>query len=436
MKYLNTTLIILTVILMSSLNAQDILSLDQAIATAMQNNFDIQLANNNLVIADNNQSLQNSGYLPTVTGQGNANYSRNNAFVINQNDEEFSIDGIETTSYGASVALNYTLYSGGKRKQQYDKLKKAYELSDTQRQLQIDNTIFNVYNSYYSIAKSSIQLEILEEAFEISKQRLIRTEYQAEYGQKTSLDVLNAQVDVNNDSINLINSQIALGNAKRQLNFLLGENINREFEVDETIEVNSLLDFESIQANMTSNNLQSKQIEINQAISEYDLKINQTGWMPSVSTNLSYGLNNSQNGPTGLFATQNVNGLNAGINLNWNIFDGGATQVRVQNAKIGIENQMLTKAQLDLNLNTELANTWANYTNQLILIQSAGLNLKVAEQNFLKTQERYNLGQITSIDFRQAQLNLINAKVNLTNAKFGAKTAEIQLKKLEGKLIE
>jgi outer membrane protein TolC len=332
--------------------------------------------------------------------------------------------------------VNYNIYTGGSRKNQFEKLKTAYELSDVQRQLQIDNSLLNVYTSYYSIARSSVQLNILEEAFEISKQRYIRTQYQFDFGQKTNLDVLNAQVDVNNDSLNLINAHIQLDNAKRQLNFLMGANVNNQFEVDQTVELNEFLNFNDIQKNMESNNYQAKQIDLNTMISEYDLKINQAGWVPTLSTNVSYGLNNSQNGPTGLFATQNVSGLNASLNLNWNIFDGGSTNVRVQNAKINLNNQALYKAQIGLNLNTELANTWAEYSNQLMILNSEKVNLIISEQNFLKTKERYNLGQITSIDFRQAQLNLINSRVNLTNAKFSAKIAEMQLKKLEGNLIE
>ena len=436
MKHINKILTALALVVACALQAQNTLSLDEAISSTMANNFDIQLANNSVIVAENNQSIQNSGYLPKITGNANANYNNNNAFVIDQNDNEFDISGIETTSYGASVGLNYTIYGGGTRQSQYDKLKTAYELSDIQRQLQIDNTLLNVYTTYYNIAKSTVQLDILEEAFVISKQRLIRTEYQLEFGQKTNLDVLNARVDVNNDSLNLVNAQILVNNAKRQLNYLMGQPANAEFDVEETVVVNQLLDYEGIKTNMLANNYQSKQIELNKTLSEYDLKISQSGWRPNVSTNISYGFNNSQNGPTGLFATQNTNGLNAGLNLSWNIFDGGATQVKVQNARINLENQELYKEQLNLNLTTELDNTWAEYMNQLLIINTWEQNLAITEQNFLKSQERYNLGQISSIDFRQAQLNMINAKVNLTNAKFAAKTAEIQLKKLEGKLVE
>lgn len=430
------SIILGSVLMLPLLIEAQVLTVEDAIAAAMEKNFDIRMASNNLLIAENNKTIQNSGYLPNVTGKANANYANNNAFVIDQQNNEISIDGLQTSSYGVSLGVNYNIYTGGSRKNQFEKLKTAYELSDVQRQLQIDNSLLNVYTTYYSIARSTVQLSILEEAFEISKQRYIRTKYQFDFGQKTNLDVLNAQVDVNNDSLNLINANVQLDNAKRQLNFLMGATADQDFKVTETVDVSSLLNYEEIRKNMEESNYQSKQIALSTAMSEYDLKINQAGWVPTVSTNLSYGLNNSQNGPASLFATQNITGLNASLNLNWNIFDGGATNIRVQNAKINLDNQLLSKEQILLNLNTELANTWAEYSNQLMILNSEKVNVDISEQNFLKTKERYNLGQVSSIDFRQAQLNLINSKVNLTNAQFGAKIAEMQLKKLEGSLVK
>jgi len=434
MKHIKSIILSSFLLLPIIVNGQ-VLTIDEAIATAMEKNFDIRMANNNVMVAENNKTIQNSGYLPTVTGSANANYANNNAFVVDQQDQEFSIDGIQTSAYGASVGVNYNIYTGGSRKNQFEKLKAAYELSDVQRQLQINNSLLNVYTTYYSIARSTVQLSILEEAFEISKQRYIRTKYQFDFGQKTNLDVLNAQVDVNNDSLNLINASVQLENAKRQLNFLMGVTDGKDFEVTETVEVNSVLNYELIRKNMEESNYQFQQIALTSVLSEYDLKISQAGWVPTVSTNVSYGLNNSQNGPASLFAIQNINGLNASLNLNWSIFDGGATNIRVQNAKINLDNQQLTKEQILLNLNTELGNTWAEYSNQLMILNSEKVNVDISEQNFLKTKERYNLGQVSSIDFRQAQLNLINSKVNLTNAQFGAKIAEMKLRKLEGSLI-
>ncbi|MDX1348906.1 MAG: TolC family protein [Putridiphycobacter sp.] len=419
----------------SCLSFSQTLSIEEAVAVALEKNFDIQIAENNTIVAENNQDILNTGYLPTIAVNAGATYANSNAFVVRQTGEELSIDGIESNTVNASLGLNYVLFNGLKRKNNYEKLKTAYNLSGVQKQIQIDNTILNVYTAYYNIAKYSIMLEIFEESFAVSKNRLVRTEYQMKFGQKTSLDVLNAKVDVNNDSLNLVNGTIALDNEKRTLNNLMGLPIDHNFEVNEFVEVNKLLDYEQIRTNMMANNSTAKQYELNKELANYDIKISQGGWMPTLSTSVSYGLNNGNFGPASLFAVQNTTGLNAAVSLSWNVFDGGTTSTQVQNAKIAAANQDLYRNQLELSLSNQLANAWANYTNQLIIINSEEMNVEVSTQNFLKTEEKYNLGQVTSIDFRQAQLNLINAKVNLTTAQFNAKVAEMQLKKLEGTLV-
>lgn len=432
----NVLVIIGAVLMNSVVFGQEKLSLDQAIALALENNYDIQIVTNNVEVADNNQNVKNSGYLPTVAVSAGGNYSNNNATIETQTGAEQTINGIEATSYNASIGVNYVLFNGMNRKNAFEKLKRSYELANTQRQVQIDNTILSVYNAYYELAKSTISLEILKESFEISKNRLERVEYQKEFGQKTSLDALNAKVDVNSDSMNVLNGQLAIDNARRNLNYLLGISADEMFSVDEEVDVNSLLDLNSITANMLENNSTAKQFELNKELANYDLKVSKSGWMPTVSTNVSYGLNNANNGPASFLARQNVTGLNTGLSLTWNIFDGGTTSTRVANAKIAIDNQNLYKEQIDLNLKNQLANIWASYLNQLAVINFEETNVEISNQNFLKTQEQYNLGQVNSTDFRQAQLNLINAKVSLTTAQFNAKIAEVQLKKLEGTLVE
>lgn len=416
--------------------AQEKLSLDEAVVIALENNYDIRIVSNSVEVANNNQNVKNSGYLPTVAVSAGGNYSNNNATIETQDGIEQTITGIEANSYNASIGLNYVLFNGMNRKNAYEKLKRSYDLANVQKQVQIDNTILSVYNAYYELAKSSIRLEILEESFEISKNRLERVEYQNEFGQKTSLEVLNARVDVNNDSMNVVNGQLAIDNARRNLNYLLGLPADQVFSVDEEVDVNSLLDYNTISANMLENNSTAKQFELNKELANFDLKTSQSGWMPTVSTNVSYGLNNANNGPASFLARQNITGLNTGISLTWNIFDGGATSTRVANAKIAVDNQNLYKEQIDLNLKNQLANTWASYMNQLAVISFEETNVEVSNQNFLKTQEQYNLGQVNSTDFRQAQLNLINAKVNLATAQFNAKIAEAQLKMLEGTLVQ
>jgi outer membrane protein TolC len=143
MKQLITILILSLCIPFTGVS-QETMSVEDAIALALKHNYDILLVENSLMQAENNKSIYNTGFLPTVTASANANYSNNNTTLTSQAGQETSIDGAETKSYGGSVGLNYILFNGGARKFQYDKLKNMYDLSDAQKQIQIENTLIDV----------------------------------------------------------------------------------------------------------------------------------------------------------------------------------------------------------------------------------------------------------------------------------------------------
>jgi len=123
------------------------------------------------------------------------------------------------------------------------------------------------------------------------------------------------------------------------------------------------------------------------------------------------------------------------VNLSWDLFDGGQTSVAIQNAKINKENQQLQKKQIALEVERDIANALGNYENKLYIYRVQEENVLTNEDNFNRSEEQYRLGQISSIEFRQAQINLLDAKTSLNLAKYDAKLAELQLLQLTGQLL-
>ncbi|WP_334055974.1 TolC family protein [Polaribacter sp. P097] len=423
--------------------AQDVLTKERALEITLENNFGIKIAKNNLAIAENNTSIYNSGKLPTATINSGANYSRNNQSLTftdrdTGDDSEISGNGVVAKTYNASLALNYTIFDGFGRKYNVEQLKQTYNLTELQARETIENTYLQLFTTYFQIARLSENTDNLAEALTISKQRLQRAQYQYDYGQSTKLEFLNAQVDVNNDSIALIAAKQQLNNAKRGLNIILGKETNANFLVETEVEYNNMLSFEELKTKTLQNNSLLKQNEQNIAISEFNVKINKASYMPSLNFNASYGYNRTRNenliNPFGAKLITS-DGLNAGLNLTWNIFDGGSTKTRVANAKIALDNQQILLEQQKVNIENNLKNTWENYKNQLFILSAQEQNVQSNQNNFDRTQERFKLGQITSVEFRQAQINLINAKTALNNAKFDAKLIELQLLQLSGDIL-
>tara|TARA_R110002124_G_scaffold280933_2_gene454752 strand:+ start:1483 stop:2802 length:1320 start_codon:yes stop_codon:yes gene_type:complete len=430
---------IYAIILIASLSfqakAQRLLTKKEALKITLENNYGIKIANNNIVIANNNKNVLNSKYLPTVSASTGTNFRRDNQEFTRQNGDITKIDGAVTKSYNASVNLSYTIFDGLGRKYNYKVLKETFNLSELQAKETIENTYLQLFTLYFQIARLSENNNNLREALHISKQRLERAKYKHQYGQSTKLELLNAEVDVNNDSIAIINSKQQYLNAKRSLNIVLGQQEEINYDVETEVTFNQLLNFDTLLNKAKAANVLLKKTEKNLAISEFNIKINRAGYLPKIGLTTSYGWNKSINPSSSFLAQLNANGLNAGLNLTWSIFDGGSTKTRVDNSKIAFENQQILLQQQNETLENDLKNTWSLYNNNLFVLKAQEKNVVSSQNNFDRTKERYNLGQVTSIEFRQAQINLLNSKTAYNNTKYDAKLIELELLLLTGDLL-
>lgn len=420
---------------MTSIAAQKLVSVSEAIELALENNYGIKIISNNKEIAKNNAGVLNSGYLPTVTSSSGATFNRDNLEAEFANGESTALNGAKSSRYNASINLNYTLFDGLGRYYDYKRLKETYKLSELQARETIENTIAQLYVVYYNVAQVTENVTVLEKTLTVSKDRITRANYQFEYGQGTMLNVLNAQVDINNDSINLINAKQQLVNTKRDLNVVLGNVISSEFRVDTTIDFKLNIDQNDLANKVKSNNVNLLQLDKNIMINTFIVKANKSGYLPSLGLTGSYGWNKGNNNAASFVAVSTNTGLSGGLSLSWNLFDGGATATRVTNAKIELENRSLEKESMVIDIERNFNNAWDDYQNKLTIFQVQENNIITSTNNFNRTQEKYKLGQATSIEFRQAQLNLINSELNRNQAKYAAKIAELTVLQLSGELL-
>ncbi len=433
---LNKYIFLIVIVLVTEVHAQDsLLSKREAVDMALENNYDIKIAEGTVEQAQNNASIYNSGYLPSLAANGGANYNVNDNLVEYQDGSSQDVKGAQTYSFSGGVALNYTVFNGLGRKYNFERLKENYNLSELQARQVIEISVLNLFAVYYQVARLTQNVNSQIETIEISKRRLLRARYGYEYGQNTQLDVLNAEVDFNNDSITFLNLKQELENVKRDINVLLGRDVNVFFEVDTTITYMEGLIPDELMDHAMHNNVGVLQEEGLLKTAEYGININKADLIPRIGVSAAYNYNDRFNDPTSFFKHQTSLGPTINANLSWNIFDGGFTKVRIQNSKIAVENQLISMQQTKQVLQRNVNNAWGFYQNARFVLEAEKKNLQTNQRNFERTMEQQKLGQITSIEFRQAQLNLLNAKLNFNQAKYSAKTAELALLQLSGDLM-
>ena len=438
-------LFIIVIVLINTSNAQDKLTKEQALDFALENNFGIQVSRNNTEITKNNSNILNSGYLPTVSISGGANYIGSDSEIAfpGQFDDQGNpipnriFEGQESQRYNASVNLNYTLFDGLGRTYIYKQLKEQYNLSELQLRETIEYSILQIFEVYFSIAQFTESSRIFKQNLEVSKERQKRAQSAFIHGQGNKLAVLNAQVDVTNDSISLIQVNQQLDNSKRDLNLLMNQPIDKDYSVE--LEVNFVpeIQIESWIDTAPEKNVELLKQKSNSQINSYDIKINQSGYLPTVGLVGSYGWNLNKSPATAFFPGTNNTTYSVGVgaSLSWNLFDGGRTTTRVKNAKLNFENQELIAQEARLSFDRDLLNALQNYRNTKEIFEIQKKQVETATYNFDRSKSQYQLGSITAIEFRQAQINLANAKNQRAIAKFQAKLSELQLIQLTGELL-
>jgi len=444
MKKIHTILVSIALSI-TGLHAQDLLSKEEALAMALENNFGIQMSKNTTEIVKNNSELLNSGYLPSVSLSGGGNFNASDSEIVFPGQfledgtprPNVNLDNQESQRYNAGINLNYTLFDGLGRKYTYKRLKEQYALSELQLRQTIEQTILQLFSVYFNVAQLTEATANLQQALSVSKSRQKRAESAFAFGQTNKLAVLNAQVDVTNDSINLLQTRQELDNAKRDLNLILNQPINQDFDVD--TEVNFIPEIQITTWIETAEqfNVELMQQRSLKQINAYDLKVSQSGYLPTLGLVGSYGWNLNQSPRSAFFPGTNNTTLSMGIgaNLTWNLFDGGRTITQVKNAKITFENQTIQEQETQLTFERNVTNAQQSYQNAIKIFEIQDKQVETGTYNFERSEAQYRLGSITAIEFRQAQINLRNAQIQRAAAKYQAKLAELRLIQLSGQLL-
>lgn len=437
--------IFLFILITNYINGQKFISKEEALELVLENNFGIKVSKNTTEIVKNNSSILNSGYLPSLSISSGGNYTGSDTEIAfpGQFDDQGNplpnrvFEDQEAQRFNAGLNLNYTLFDGLGRRYTYKRLKEEYALSELQLRETIEFTTLQLFEVYFNIAQLTESQKISQETLDISKERLRRAEVAFIHGQGNKLSVLNAQVDVTNDSINLIQVNQQLGNTKRDLNLLMNQPINQDFDVGLDVSFVNSLQIESWLETAEQFNIELLKQKSNSQINAYDIKINQSGYLPTVGLIGSYGWNLNKSPATAFFpGTNNTTySLGVGASLSWNIFDGGRTLTRVKNAKLSFNNQELIQQETKMSFERDLENALQNSINTKEIFEIQNKQVETATYNFERSEEQYRLGSITAIEFRQAQINLANAQNQRTIAKYRAKLSELQLIQITGQLL-
>jgi outer membrane protein TolC len=414
-------------------NAQEVLTIENAVKIALDNNFEIKIASNNLKINETNATIGNAGMLPKVTASVVDNNSIQNTSQIRQDGTSTSLSNAKNNSLNYGVGLDWTIFDGMRMFAQLDQLKELQKLGDAELRRTILVKVGQVNSTYYDLVQQQQQLAALDTTIVISKQRLTLAQNRFAIGKASKLEVLNAQVDLNTDQVSLLRQKELYANAKILLNQILARDSKIDFKVINEVKVDNALILDNLIELAKKQNPQLESQIINIRIAELQLKQVKANRYPTVKLNTGYNFAESHSS-LGFTSESTARGLNYGFSASLNIFDGFAQHRNEKTSKLAIENTKYALEQQNQILSTQLATSYQTYLTNLELINLEENNEAIAKQNLDITLDKFRIGTITTLEFRTAQLNYVNAKVRYSNAQFEAKLSEIALKELAGNI--
>lgn len=415
--------------------SQEKLTLEDAIKNCLINNYEINVVKKDVEISENNVNKGNAGMLPTIDARSSYKYSNPNKLIEFAGNAQPAInrDGANVENISAAVELNWTLFDGFAMIANYDKLQSFKELSDIQLQLMIENKVKELINNYLTALTIQENLKTLQSSLDLSTQRINKIYDQIEFGVLTKSQLLQAQVDYNTDSSNYLKNELNFANLIRALNYSMGIKIDKTFKLDDNIKFNNLASYEEIKEKVFSKNSNINLAIKNKEISDLDYDIILANFYPRVNLSGDYSYNRNTDDANFTTLVSN-NGPSISLNASWNLYNGNKNSIQVQNIKITQEINQIEINQITQSIELNLINLWDSYNRQKKILDLEENSSKIANENFYRAIEEFKYAKITSIELRQAQINLIQSENKIIQAKNDLKNIESQIFLLMGEI--
>ena len=416
--------------------AQEVYSLKQCLETGLERNYSIRIIRNEQLISDNNATQGNAGYLPTIDLSGGFSGTVNNNRNKLSDGTTEKENGVNSETGNIGLNVNWTVFDGFGIQAEYARLKELKKMGELDTRLTIEDFVATLSGEYYNMIRQYIRLRNLRSSLDLSRERVRIAEERYHIGSGSRMDLQQAQVDFNADSSNVLNQLEVVHTSRIRLNELMAlDNIDEQIALkDSVIRPNIFLDEVDLWQSTLASNASLLIAQKNQTLSELDYKKVKSRDYPYVKLNAGYGYtaNWYEVGATDL---QQRLGLNYGLTVGLNLFDGFNRRRERRNARIQIENSQLKKQELELGLRADMSNLWMAYRNNLDLWSLEKENVIVALENHRIAIDRYKLGELSGIELREAQISLLEAEERQSIAEYSTKLCEISLLQLSGQIL-
>ncbi len=411
-----------------------LLSLTDAVAAALDQNFDIQIAKVQLDQAKTNNTIGNAGMLPSLNAVGGINGNITDAHVELATGDVQNRKGARSQTLSGAVQLDWILFDGLRMFTNKRRLEELQQIGNTSLKQQIQSTVSQVIIGYAEVVRQKQQLMAIDTAMSLARVRMDLAKKKFEVGTSAKTDYLQAQVDYNASRSALLTQSALLRQAKDSLMIMLGRDQFINYDVQDSLHLNKELVYRDKEQWM-DRNFSVQLAQQQKRLSEYDLKLANGAQYPVLDLSASYNYNRTQNG-AGVTLFNRTYGPQGGLNLTLPLFNGFNLQRQKKVARQEVFRQDLMVQRLQTSLAARYRTAWRSYDNALKSLDLEKENIGYAEENVMIQQARFRVGVANTLELREAENSYVAAMARLVDASYTVKITETRLLELENNLVK
>jgi len=417
---------------------QQLVTLQDAIAATLRNNYDILLVKTDSAAAAIDKEYIYAGFLPTVNGIVSRTQNTSTQKQVLVDHSTRTGKDVQNINLNAAVNLNWVLFDGLQMFAIRDRLNQQFDLEKINLNNQVVNSTAEVVNAYYIIVRQKQQLKAIEEQMSINEERVKLADRKLSVGLGTKPELLQAKVDLNAQKAIHLQQQTIMEQAKEELNQLTGMRLPAFYEVTDSIPINDSYHIEDIQNNIEQTNLTIQQYAKNVDISKTLLREAQGARWPTISFGSGYTFSKTDTrnviNPYSTIFNRNT-GFNFGFTANVPILNYMNVNRSIKQARLNIDYNETSLSRQKNMINMSVRVGYNNYRYQLSALRLEEENIELAKENVAIALERFRLGVSTYLELREAQKSLEDAYDRLIAARYNTKLAETELLRLKGELV-
>lgn len=411
--------------------AQSKITLDSCIARALESNYSIKIIRNQQRQAENN--VDYAPFMPVLgVSAGQRQNIQDSKLIVGE--EERKLNASVSDVLTAGVALNWRLFDGLEMFMTHSRYREMLGIGELKTKAAVENLIVEVCSYYYDVIRQHSKVEAARHSLALSASRYAEARDKYMLGVLSGLEAQQAKLDLNADSSNYIKEKELLKSAYISLNMSMNADLQRHAYVDDSITLREPLRLDELQDNMLQWNTTLLIGRRDQKVSELDMKIARAALFPKLDFNAGYNYNRTKT-PEATTSLNRTNGPYWGFSVSVDIFNRLENRRRIKNAKLDMENADYSYLEAELQMKADLAQLYNTYENNLQMVSFEQESAKVAFDNLDAALERYKLGELAGIEFREFQRSYIDAVDREVSAIYQTKISELSLLLISGQIM-